>query len=126
MVGQLISTQVVFGQEVRLRTRYLYFCILNRSSWNSFLSLSSEAVGELEFCFKNLDAMNKRGICLSQLTEESNVQILIYCDASDTGYGCHLTNNLVDEQVLACYGFWNGWERKQSSTWRELEAIKRV
>lgn len=72
--------------------------------------------------------MNKRGtcICLSQLTEKSSVQILIYCDASDTGYGCHLTNNSVDEQALDCYGFWDGWERKQSSTWRELEAIKRV
>lgn len=72
--------------------------------------------------------MNKRGICFRQLTEESSVQILIYmyCDASDTGYGCHLTNNSVEEQGLACYGFWNVWERKQSSTWRELEAIKRV
>lgn len=70
--------------------------------------------------------MNKRGICLSQLTEESSVQILTYCDASDTGYGCNWTNNSVDEKALDCYAFRNGWEIKQSSTWRELEAIKRV
>lgn len=32
----------------------------------------------------------------------------------------------MEEQGLTCYGFWNGWERKQSFTWRELEVIKRV
>lgn len=45
VVSQLISTQVVFGQEVRLRTGYLYFCILNRSSWNSFISRAQRLWG---------------------------------------------------------------------------------
>lgn len=89
-----------------------------------FNSLSSEAA-ELEFWFKNIEAMNKRCICLSQLTKKSSAQILIYCDESDTGYGCHFTNKSVDKKALDCYGFWNGVERKQRSTLRELEAINK-
>lgn len=55
--------------------------------------------------FKNLEAMNKRCMCLSLLTEESSVQIIMYLDASDTVYRCYWTNESVDKQVLDCYGF---------------------
>lgn len=55
VVGQIISTQTVFGDMVRLRTRYLYYCILVRSGWNSYIMMSQEAVDELQFWVTNLE-----------------------------------------------------------------------
>ena len=128
VAGQLISTQTVFGKQTRLRTRYLFFCISNRSSWNAYIRLSEEfeAIGELEFWCQNIEDMNSRGSSLGQLTDQSSAQISIFCDAPDSGYGCHLTDYFTDEQCLSLYGFWNVGEQKQSSTWRELEAVRRV
>lgn len=44
VVGQIISTQAVFGDTVRLRIRYLYYCIPVISGWNFYILLSQEAV----------------------------------------------------------------------------------
>ena len=49
----------------------------------------------------------------------------IFCDASETGFGGHLTTGSEDEP-LEIYGTWSIEERRKSSTWRELEAVKRV
>lgn len=58
VVGQIISMQTVLGDEVRLRTRCLYACILNRSSCNSNIMLSPEAVSELRFWGTSVEEMN--------------------------------------------------------------------
>jgi len=34
LIGQIISTQIVFGSQERLRTKDLYVCVLTRASWN--------------------------------------------------------------------------------------------
>lgn len=127
MVGQIILMQTVLGGEVRLRTMYLYACILNRSSWNSKIMLSPEAVSELRFWETSVEEMNNNGTPLSQLTESDVNKVVVYCDASDTGFGGHLT--LCSEgghTDLEWYGVWNEWESKQSSTWRELETVNRI
>ena len=127
VVGQIISMQTVLGDDVRLRTRYLHYCILNCSSWNSDIRLSKEAVSELRFWASSVEEMNKKGTSLSQLTESDVDKVVLYCDASDTGFGGHLTVSLQCEQTdCEWYGVWNEWESKQSSTWRELETVKRV
>lgn len=43
VVGQIISTQAVNGDTVRLRIRY-YYCIPVISGWNFYILLSQEAV----------------------------------------------------------------------------------
>lgn len=91
VVGQIISTQAVFGDTVRLRTRYLYYCILVRSGWNSYIMLSQESVDELQFWVNNLESMNEKGTHLRQITDVEIRQIALFCDASDSDYGGHLT-----------------------------------
>lgn len=91
VVGQIISTQAVFGDTVRLRTRYLYYCILVRSGWNSYIMLSQESVDELQFWVNNLESMNEKGTHLRQITDVEIQQIALFCDASDSDYGGHLT-----------------------------------
>lgn len=55
VVGPIISTQTVFGDMVKLRTGYLYYCILVRSGWNFYIMMSQEAVDELQFWVNNLE-----------------------------------------------------------------------
>ena len=127
LIGQIISTHAVFGDVVRLRTRYLYYCILSKSSWNANITLSEEAFGELQFWLQNVESMNEKGTSLSKSTYNDIRQIEIYCDASDSGYGGHLTLCSKDEQrEFEWYGVWNEWESKSSSTWREIETVKRI
>jgi hypothetical protein len=48
--------------------------------------------------------------------------IIVYSDASGTGYGGYVVN-IIDNEVM---GRWNSVEGIQSSTWRELEAVYRL
>lgn len=81
VAGQIISMQTVFGSVVRLRTRYLYYCIINRSSWKSSIVLSEKAMNILKYWFTALDRINESGATLSQLTKEDVSSIVVYCDA---------------------------------------------
>jgi ribonuclease HI len=49
----------------------------------------------------------------------------VFCDASEIGFGGHLTTGSEDEPVKI-YGSWSREEQAQSSTWREFEAVNRV
>ena len=44
----------------------------------------------------------------------------VYCDASGTGCGAHMTLN----QEYICHTMWSENERMKSSTWRELYATE--
>ena len=52
IVGQIISTQAVLGEQTRLRTRHMYKRILARASWNSKIVFSIDAVIECIFLVK--------------------------------------------------------------------------
>ncbi|XP_062573534.1 uncharacterized protein LOC134235419 [Saccostrea cucullata] len=105
----------------------MYYCILIRSSWNSYIMLSKEAVDEFQFWLKNLESMNEKGAPLSKVRDKDVRQIEVFCDASDSGYGGHLTISSKDEQKeYEWYGIWNECESRQSSTWRELETVERI
>ncbi|VDI24494.1 Hypothetical predicted protein [Mytilus galloprovincialis] len=69
IVGQIISAQAVIGDEVRLRTRFSYDCILAKASWNSLVVLNREAIAEFEFWLKNIDKLNEKGSELSSVDE---------------------------------------------------------
>ena len=47
MVGQIISTQLVIGKVVRLKTREMYKCIDSRLSWKHSVYISKKAMLEL-------------------------------------------------------------------------------
>lgn len=71
--------------------------------------------------------MNEKGTHLSQITDTEIRQIALFCDASDSGYGGHLTLCSKDEQQeFELYCIWNERESVQNSTWRELETVRRI
>ena len=126
VVGQLISTQAVLGNEVRLRTRYAYECILARASWNAMVMVSESAEKEIKFWRENIDTMNAKGSLLSQLTGSEASDAKLFCDTSGEGYGGYVTLDDCDQGEFKMFGSWNSIEADQSSTWRELEAVNRV
>ena len=60
VVGQIISTQLVLGKIVRLKTRELYKCINSRLTWESYIFMSEKAVQELVFWLQNIQALNEK------------------------------------------------------------------
>ena len=127
IVGQLISAQSVFGQVVRLRTRRAYDCIQDRLSWNGRVYVTTQCEEELTFWMDNAFQFNQTGSRFSQLTEKQLIDLKLYCDASGEGYGGYLTSS-DDKRIsgTTVFGNWFSDESKESSTWRELEAVRRV
>lgn len=99
IVGQIISTQAVLGDQSRLRTRYTYECILNTVNWNSVIMISKEAFGECRFWLDHVDSFNEIGSQLCQLTYNETQDFHVFCDASEIGFGDHLTTGPEDEPV---------------------------
>ena len=105
------------GSVSRLMTRSLYATLNSRTSWYERLELSDEASAELEFWSKQLADFNGQGIWPSP----SAIRV-IYSDASDTGYGGYI----VEHGNCVANGQWSRYEAAQSSTWRELHAVRNV
>jgi hypothetical protein len=125
IVGQLISAQGVFGDIVRLHTRYVYQCINERASWKASVYVTKEAESEISFWVENVEKFNQDVHKFSQLTEKV-ADIKMFCDASDVGFGGYLVSDehLLIESVM--HDSWDAEEASSSSTWRELEAVNRV
>ena len=87
IAGQIISTQLVLGKIVRLKTRELYKCIDSRLSWESPVFISEKAVEELLFWLQNISLLNEKG---QDLSESFIVEVSMFCDASSEGYGGYL------------------------------------
>ena len=49
IAGQIISMQIGVGSEVRLRTRYMFYCLQTKASWNAPVQLDKRVVDELVF-----------------------------------------------------------------------------
>ena len=85
--------------------------LLNRRYWNQPLYLTPEATVELQFWLEEIGQINGQEIWHSP----SAVHV-VYSDASDKGYSGFM--------VQHCYHI--AQEMAQSSTWRELVAVRRV
>ncbi|KAJ8307388.1 hypothetical protein KUTeg_015472 [Tegillarca granosa] len=48
VVGQIISNKTVFGEEVSLRSRHLYDCIIYKAGWNAKVILSEKGGKRIE------------------------------------------------------------------------------
>ena len=87
--------------------------------------ISKEAFDECRFWLDHVNSLHEIGSQLCQLTYNETQDFHVFCDASEIGFGGHLTTGSEDEPV-EIYGSWSREEQAQSSTWRELEAVNRV
>ena len=84
-VGRISSMHNVLGGTGRLHTRFLYYVINSRSSWNSLVVLSDQAFKEVEFWMSSIDKLNKQN--WSRFPEiPPNFDSFIWSDASAIGY----------------------------------------
>ena len=117
IVGQIISLRHSVGNMTRLRTRNLYCCVESRASWDSDVVLTGTALEELEFWNDNIRILDGK-----PWQDARKCTRVIYSDASNTGYGGYVVN----EGSNICHGQWTPKEMLESSTWRELEAVRRM
>ncbi|KAJ8321839.1 hypothetical protein KUTeg_000310 [Tegillarca granosa] len=59
--------------EVRLRSRYIYDCILFQASWEAYVPISSKAVEELKFWFDNLNEHISNNVLDSGISMDSQL-----------------------------------------------------
>ena len=108
---------LALGPVTRLMTRSLYSVLNYRTSWCQKLALSLEALDEVQFWLDNISQFNGRNIWPTP----SAVRV-VYSDASSTGYGGYV----VEHGNKVANGQWSPSEVVQSSTWRELKAVRMV
>ena len=118
VAGQLNSMFLAIGNIVRLMSRAMYAQISAQNSWFSNFYLEDSVVEELVFWQSNLDHLNGRRIWC-----KSSAVRVAYSDASDTGYGGYIVE--LGPQV-AVQGVWSADLAKESSTMREILAVRKV
>ena len=114
IIGQIISMSLAFGPVSRFRTRSLYAVLNSRWAWCEMLTLSLEAIEELQFWSSYLKDFNAQPIWHIP----SAVRV-VYSDASETGFGGYV----VEHGSCVSYGQWTPSEAGHGSTWRELAAV---
>ena len=117
LVGQIQSMRGAIGSTVLLRTKYTQMCIEERMSWNSKVKINTFVFDELMFWKHNVCKLNG-----CPFIKFETFDLFVYSDASSTGYGGYIDSIKESEH----FGKWNKFEKKQSSTWRELMAVKYV
>jgi len=98
-------------------TRSLYGVLNSRNSWCTQLQLSAEAIDELQFWLSQISRFNGQ-----DLWPKPSAVRVVYSDASNTGYGGYT----VEHGGQIANGQWTEEEACQSSTWRELRAVRLV
>ena len=117
IVGKIISMSLATGSVSRLMTRSLYGLLNTRQAWCDMLTVSPEAMAELKFWLHEIERFNGQDIWPSP----SAVRV-VYTDASLQGYGGYT----VEHGCHIAQGQWLPEEANQSSTWRELQAVRKV
>ena len=117
VAGTVISMGAAIGPVSRFMTRSMYSLIESRKSWYDHVELTKEVKEEIDFWSDSLQNYNAQPIWHSP----SAVRI-VYSDASDTGYGGYT----VEHGPMVAHGQWSQEEAVQSSTFRELKAVRLV
>ena len=117
VAGTIISMPLSLGSVSRIMTRGLYAVLNNRTSWYQMLSLTKEALKEIDFWVERIPQFNGQNIW-----PKPSALRLVYSDASFTGFGGYA----VEHCSLVANGQWSAEEAAQSSTWRELCAVNLV
>ena len=112
------SMSPVIGNLTRLKTRYLHIVIEEKSniSWSVKFNIGcyNDALAEI-FSWKN----NVRRLNTKYLHEYAIPSVLVCSDTSSMACG-----GIIAGPNLVCHCNWNDQQSKQSSTWRELFAIR--
>ena len=116
IAGQLSAMHLALGPVVRLFTRHLYRNIDQCDSWYQRVEVTSESREEMQFWLSHIHELN--GCTFKPRPTTSRI---IFTDASDHGYGGFAMLRLGK---LICCGRFNKHESQQSSTCRELLAVK--
>ena len=120
ITGFITSLSLVTGPVSGLFSRSLHRVLSSRTSWRSILSLDQPALTELRFWRDSLEQFSSRPIW----RDHSLVLVLNY-DAGADGWGGHFLLHGVEQRAR---GVWAHDERHgvKSSTWRELEGLRRL
>ena len=105
ITGKLISMSIALGPVTRLMTRGLYALINTHNSWCYTLTISPEAIKELQFWLGQINNFNGQNMWHSP----SAIRV-VYSDASSSGYGGYL----VEHGCHIAHGQWLPNERTQS------------
>jgi hypothetical protein len=110
--GHLLSVRLAVSP-ARIYSRALYAALNTAESWNSRVSLTPEAVQEVEFWLSSLRAFNGRPLSRATSTH------YLHTDASDDGWGAHVGHS------ASAFGLFLPEIRAplSSSTYRELTAL---
>ena len=114
VVGMIISMGPVIGNLTRIMTRHCQMSVACSSSWDSLFDLDRYCVLELEFWQSNIKFVNCRSF-----TPRLPCNRAFFSDASETACAAHS----VDGDLIA-HRMFTELERAESSTYRELVAIK--
>ncbi|CAG2258070.1 unnamed protein product [Mytilus edulis] len=106
LVGQIISMQAAMGSVVRLRTRSLYECIMQKASWDSPVLIKEMAFDEVVFWKENVEFLNGK-----ELLDEKVCTSVVYTDASGTGFGGYIVEYEESEVI---------------GSWKPDEQVKRI
>lgn len=114
--GKIVSMKPVFGNLVRLMTRFMYMVIEGRKSWECPLIIHQDhpCFQEVHFWLNNIKKYNVR-----LLREYAPVATLVYSDASSIAAGAYVVNC----KNSAFHSSWSSAEISQSSTFKEIRAI---
>ena len=117
LTGKLISIKLIIGNMVQLKTRALYKVIEKRLSLDKKFNFGNYNNMVQEILFQKFKIHNLNNKAFREYRISS---LLVYSGASNNG----LVSVYKDKgkPFICCKNF-DGIEKKQSSTWRELEAI---
>ena len=118
LAGELSSMHQAIGPLVRLFTRQMYRQIAESESWYQHIPLTAKCVQELHFWLQNIADINGYTFKPRPITTQ-----MMFTDAGESGYGGFMVNQL---EKLVCCGKFTEYEKQQSSTFRELLAVKLV
>ena len=117
VIGKIMSMSLAIGPVSRLMTRSMYALLNSRQYWDQPLSMTPEVKAELQFWNSQLELINGK-----EIWHSTSAIRVVYSDASATGYGSFT----VEHGCHAANGAWSEEEMAQSSTRRELKAVRKV
>ena len=118
IAGTIISMGPGIGPLTRLFTRKMYGFVEDMDTWGRKQKIDVGSTEELKFWKGNLNAINGY-----KIKDEHIITKVIYSDASDYAYGGYIVQKLGN---IISHGMFSNQDQKQSSTYRELLAAKKV
>lgn len=118
VAGLIISMGPAVGPLSRLFTRRMYKFVQESDSWDRRIPLTDDVSEEIKFWIDNFNFINGYAIKSKHACTK-----IVYSDASAHGYGGFVAQKLGNE---IAHGQFSADEKSESSTYRELAAVKYV